>query len=59
MELELDFLEPVGDVFVVDAFYEYAPLMRVVRGRICGALLRVEELGFAAENWILVNLDCL
>lgn len=50
MELELDFLEPVGDVFVVDAFYEYAPLMRVVRGRICGALLKVEELGFAAEN---------
>jgi hypothetical protein len=50
VELELDFFQPVRDVFVVDAFYEDAPLVGVVDGGVCGALLRVEGLRFAAED---------
>lgn len=51
VQLELDFLQPVGDIFAVDAFDEYAPMVRVVRGNIGWFLLWVEELGFAAEDW--------
>jgi hypothetical protein len=55
VELELDFLQPVGDVFVVDAFDEDAPLVRVVCWGVGGALLRVEELGFCAEDCVFVS----
>jgi hypothetical protein len=50
VELELDFFQPVGDVFVVDAFYKDAPLVGVVDRAICGSLFGVEGLRFAAED---------
>lgn len=50
VELELDFFQPVGDVFVVDAFYEDAPLVGVVDGGVGGSLFGVERFRFAAED---------
>lgn len=49
VELKLDLLQPVGDVFVVDAFDVDAPLMRVIGGGVGGFLGWVEGLSFAAE----------
>lgn len=51
VQLELDFFQPVGDIFTVDAFDEYAPLMRVVWGNVRWFLLWIEKLGFAAKDW--------
>jgi hypothetical protein len=50
VELELDFFQPVGDVFVVDAFYKNAPLVGVVDGGVGGSLFGVKGLRFAAED---------
>lgn len=50
MQLELDFFQPVGDVFVVDAFDEDAPLVGVVGRGIGRPLLGVEGLRFAAKD---------
>jgi hypothetical protein len=46
----LDFFQPVGDVFVVDAFDEDAPLVGVVDGGVGGSLFGVERFRFAAED---------
>lgn len=51
MELELDFAEPVGYVFAVDAFDEDAPLVGVVGGGVGGFVLGVEGVRFAAEDF--------
>ena len=56
MKLKLDFLEPVGDVFVVDAFYENTPLVRMVGWNVGGFFGWVEGLGFAAKDYGLLDV---
>ena len=48
MQLELDFLEPVGYVFVVDAFDIDRPFMRVVLVGAVFAVCRVDGFGDGA-----------
>lgn len=50
MQFELNFFQPVGDVFVVYAFDEDAPFVGMVFGRVGRAVVGVEWLGFAAED---------
>lgn len=58
MELELDLLQPVGDVFAVDTFDVYAPAMGVVWGDIVGLVLGIEGDGFAAEDCRRLVNEC-
>ena len=51
MQFELDFFEPVGDVFAVDAADEDGPLVRVLGVDVGGSVGRVEGFGYAAIDW--------
>lgn len=46
----MDFAEPVGYVFAVDALDEDAPLVGVVGGCVGGSVFGVEGVRFAAED---------
>ena len=50
MELELDFFQPVGDVFVVEAANEDGPLVRVFGADARGAVVGVEGFGDGAVD---------
>ena len=48
MKLELNFLEPVGYVFTVDAADIDGPCMGVIRTNIGRAFVRINGFGYAA-----------
>lgn len=52
MQLELDFLKPVGDVFAVDSPDEDLPFVGVIRRTICGLSLGVKWMRDAAKDCI-------
>jgi hypothetical protein len=51
VQLELDFLEPVGDVFAVDSADEDLPAVGVVGWAICWLVLWVKRVRDTAKDW--------
>ena len=55
VELELHFLEPVRDVFAVDAAHVDGPLVRVFGADVGGAVEGIEGFSDGAVNWLLLR----